>query len=410
MSMLATREVRKNPPQAVPRIIRAHRLSRGLIYAGGAGIAPPGSTDGSAYFTRTNGLLANVAQAAGSMHGYFTGDVPDIRSTAFGPALYFDGTRKVYTQSIVGPANGAAPDETCLVICSLGSSSGSQHIFGYGSVWSTSLADYGRGIGIEGGQLLAWGASATNGKKIGVTLPALNVPVVLAARFSGPSSPGGTGAVFVNGAKAGSGDMSHAWSYYLAAGSGVAAIESQELANFTGLIGLRLWWRRGLNDEEILSISQNPWQIFSNPEAFTFPSTSGTSTRTVTPSGGIEFGGASSYARVRALSSAGGLQFGGEAAVSFVGLQTRVVTPSGGLEFGGAAAKAAVRQAAAPSGGVQFGGVASVILHESVRTVTPSGGIEFGGAAYVYIPALASQTPYQKFIYGRKGLATRKYR
>lgn len=184
-------------------------------------------------------------------------------------------------------------------------------------------------------------------------------------------------------------------------------------ANSQGLHGPSLLWRRALTAAEIMQLaaSPTPYQFVTRPVAFRMAGVdSGLQTYTYSASGGISFSGAAAYIRERVISTLGGLQFGGTAAVSFVGLQTRVVTPSGGLEFGGAAAKASVRQVAAPAGGVQFGGAASVILHESVRTVTPSGGIEFGGAAYVYIPALASQTPYQKFIYGRKGLATHKYR
>lgn len=275
--MLASRGRWSGPPQGVPQLDRADPFARDLIYAGGAGIAPRGQSDGSAYFDRTNGLLANVAQSSGTLHGYFVGDTPDVTATAFGPALVFDGTRKAYTQAITGPANGVTTvDETCLVLCSLGSSSGSQHIFGYGNVWSSSLADYGRGIGIEGGNLLAWGASAQNGKKVTASLPALNRPVCLAARFSA------SGALFVDGKRVAAGDMSHAWAYYLATGAGVAAIESQEIANFTGQIGLRLWWRRGLSDAEIIEISRNPWRVFRAPELVIFPVASSGTTLSLT--------------------------------------------------------------------------------------------------------------------------------
>lgn len=259
----------KSPATGPGAIDWLNPITRGLIYAGGDVFAPPGSTDGSLYFARSNGLLSNVAQAAGTQHGYFTGDVPDVVGSPFGPALNFDGTRKVYTQSITGVANGAASDESCVVVCTFGSSAGSQHLFGMGNVFSSSLADYGRGIGVEGGNLFAWGASASNGKKLTATLPPLNTPCVIAVRFSVD------GAVYVNGQKVASGDMSHSWTYYLATGCAVAASESIELANFTGLIGPRRWWRRGLRDNELQALSINPQLIYRQQPRVSFPTIGG---------------------------------------------------------------------------------------------------------------------------------------
>lgn len=379
-------------------------FTRGVLYVGGGCFAPPGKTDGSSFFTRQTPLANNVAQSAGSLHGYFVGDIPDTVAGPFGPMLNFDGTRKLYTQSIVGSDNGLSSyDETCLVLCTLGSSSGSQNIFGFSNVWSTSLADYGRGVGIEGGNLFAWGASAGNGKTATATLPALNTPIVIAVRFSGD------GAIFVNGNKVTpSRDMSHTWGYYLATGAAVANVESVEVANFTGKIGLRVWWRRGLSDSEIIEISRNPWQLFRQPTRTTYPVVSGgTQTYSYTATGGITFSGTATESRTKVQSVSGGIQFGGSASVSFVGLQTRVVTPSGGLTFGGSSTQSVTRPESV-SGGIQFGGSATVETHESVRTVTPSGGITFGGSASVVFPSLMTLFPYRRFIYGRKGLLDRK--
>lgn len=391
-------------PDGVTQLDWSNPYTRGLLYVGGASFAPPGKTDGSSFFTRSTALASNIAQSAGSLHGYYIGDVPDTVPGPFGPMLNFDGTRKLYTQAITGSDNGLSTyDETCLVLCTLGSSSGSQHIFGFGNVWSTSLADYGRGVGIEGGSLFAWGASASNGKTATATLPALNTPVVIAVRFSA------TGAIFVNGFKATiNKDMSHTFGYYLATGAGVAAIESVETANFTGKIGLRVWWRRGLSDAEIMEISRNPWQLFRQPTRTTYPVVSGgTQTYTYAATGGMTFGGSATEERHKVQSVSGGLQFGGSASVSFVGLQTQVVTPSGGITFGGTATKTSTRPESV-SGGIQFGGSATVETHESVRTVTPSGGITFGGSASVVFPSLMTLFPYRRFIYGRKGLLDRK--
>lgn len=259
----------KSPATGPGAIDWLNPITRGLIYAGGDVFAPPGSTDGSAYFARSNGLLSNVAQAAGTQHGYFTGDVPDVVGSPFGPALNFDGTRKVYTQSITGAANGLSPDESCVVVCTFGSSTGSQHLFGFGNVFSSSLADYGRGVGVEGGNLFVWGASASNGKKLTATLPPLNTPCVIAVRFAVD------GAVYVNGQKVASGDMSHSWGYYLSTGCAVGAVESIELAKFTGLVGPRRWWRRGLRDNELQALSINPQLIYRQRPRVAFPTIGG---------------------------------------------------------------------------------------------------------------------------------------
>lgn len=255
----------KSPATGPGAIDWLNPITRGLIYAGGDAFAPPGSTDGSAFFARTHGLLSNTAQAAGTQHGYFTGDVPDVVGSPFGLALNFDGTRKVYTQSITGVASGAASDESCVVVCTFGSSTGSQHLFGFGNVFSSSLSDYGRGVGVESGQVMAWGASASNLKRVYATLPPLNTPCVIAVRFAVD------GAVYINGQKVGSGDMSHSWGYWLATGCAVAAIETVEVANFTGLIGPRRWWRRGLRDNELQALSINPQLIYRQQPRQSFP-------------------------------------------------------------------------------------------------------------------------------------------
>ncbi len=200
-----------------------------------------------------------------SPYGYFAADVPSVVGSPFGPALNYDGAKKAFTQGITGAANGLSPDESCVVVCTFGSSTWSQHLFGFGNVFSSSLADYGRGVGVEGGNLFVWGASASNGKKLTATLPPLNTPCVIAVRFAVD------GAVYVNGQKVASGDMSHSWSYYLSTGCAVGAVESVELAKFTGLVGPRRWWRRGLRDNELQALSINPQLIYRQQPRQSFP-------------------------------------------------------------------------------------------------------------------------------------------
>lgn len=255
MAILSRRQPWRRPPQGGAEILRGE-FADGLIYAAGYQNAPLGQTDGSAYFGRGDTLSNNLAQQRGSMHGYYVGDIPPRVSTPYGPALLFSGApsggivSKSYTQSIVGAANGASVDESCVVVCSLGSSSGSQAIMGFANVWSTSLADYGRGIGVEGGLLMAWGASAQNGKKITATLPDLNKPIVIAARF------GVNGCLMVDGRIVATGDTSHSWAYNLSVGIAIGIAETSTVGAFNGIIGPRHWWRRGLSNGQLMRASE----------------------------------------------------------------------------------------------------------------------------------------------------------
>lgn len=85
------------------------------------------------------------------------------------------------------------------------------------------------------------------------------------------------------------------------------------------------------------------------------PTSGGPQTRTVTPTGGIVFGGAATRQRQKVYVTTGGLTFGGAAPRA----RACVKTPSGGINFAGSAAVNRVRSAT-PSGGLAFGGTAPV--------------------------------------------------
>lgn len=217
-----------------------------------------GDPDGSLFYARAEPQMRNVLGTRGGMHSYYTTDVPAPTMTEVGRGLYYDGTRNAYTTALTGLANGASADEACIVCFIPMSSTGSQNIMGYANVWSTSLADYGRGIGIEGGNLMAWGASAQNGKKVSVALPALNTFNTVGVRFSS------SGAVYLNGVEMANGsDLSHSFGYYLACGSAHAAIEGTGTAKFTGKLALRAWFRDGLTNAELEELTANPLKLFS---------------------------------------------------------------------------------------------------------------------------------------------------
>jgi len=261
MGTIQLRERWRRQPDRAVGIDWSHPSAAGLLYAGGVPIASRGGSDGSSFFERTDGLLANLAGPRGSLHGYYLDNVPPRVSTPYGLASYFNGdtdvytTGKAYTLDLTGVANGAASNESCLVICTPEQSTGSQNIMGFSTVFSSSLSDYGRGIGIESGQFMAWGASASNGKRLYGTLTTLGRPVVLAARFATD------GFLMVNGVVVASGDMSHSWGYKFAVGNAIATVESNAIAPFKGAIGMKYWWRRGCSAGELSDLSRELWGL-----------------------------------------------------------------------------------------------------------------------------------------------------
>jgi len=398
---IVTGALNKSPTSGARAIDWANPITRGLIYAGGDVPAPPGSTDGSAYFTRTHGLLSNVAQAAGTQHGYFAADVPDAVGAPFGPALNFDGTRKVFTQSITGVASGLATDESCVVVCTFGSSSGSQHLFGFGTVFSTSLSDYGRGVGVESGQVMAWGASASNLKRVYATLPPLNTPCVIAVRFAVD------GAVYINGQKVGSGDMSHSWGYYLATGCAVAATESVEVANFTGLIGPRRWWRRGLRDDELQALSVNPQLIYRQQPRVSFPTIGGGGV-SVTPTG-VSATGSVGSVTVSGKASTTPTGVSATGSVGTVTVAAKASTTATGSSATGAVGTPAVTGDAntTPTGASATGSVGSVtVTVGGAVSVTPTGVSATGSVGTPTVAGDANTTPTGVSATGAIGTVT----
>ena len=281
MAILSRSQPRTRRASGPAGIDQRHPLATGLLYAAGLPEASIGESDGSPYFDRTNSLLANLAQPIGTPHGYYLANIPSRVSEPYGMALSFNGNAdyfsasKAYTRSFTGTANGAAADESCLIVCTPRSSTGSQLLMGYAHVWSSSLADYGRGIGFEGGNLMAWGTSAQNGKKLTAAMPTLNRPVVIAARF------GVSGFLMVDGRVVAAGDMSHSWSYRFALGCGVAATDDLALAPYNGSMGARFWWRRGLTEGELAELSRNPHALFRDRRRRSFVVSSGTSPVTI---------------------------------------------------------------------------------------------------------------------------------
>jgi hypothetical protein len=127
----------------------------------------------------------------------------------------------------------------------------------------------------------------------------------------------------------------------------------------TGGLAMVAGWSRTLSDAEMLSLCDNPWQIFCAPARRTFLQAilDGLQSLTVIPVGGITLAGAADTLRSRVAAIAGGLVMAGTAPASFV--RSRIVLPIGGLALAGSAAfvRTCTRVV---SGGLKLGGAALV--------------------------------------------------
>jgi hypothetical protein len=335
----------------------------------------PGRADASG-FAQRNTRFGNYAGGY-ELHAYFDGQQPPIVARPQGLSLYFDGAtdRQLYTSGRVGPANGAAPDETFLAIVEFTSTAGTQAIVGYFSFNSNTPKDYGRGLFLDGGVIKASGVTGTDGKVIssGIT-PILGRSYVIAARFSA------NGALFIDGVKVASGNISEAWSYLLGVGAGGS--EGTLLYKLSGYVTLAYGAQCAFSDDELAAVTANPWQIFQSPASrLLVPSAAGGGNSfAYTPSGGLTFSGAGATNRGRILVPVGGLNISGAAVQARGQIKP---TPAGGVQFAGTAAQARGKSVA-PSGGITVSGAAQM-LRGVVRSVT--GGLVFSGAAPVSFTA-----------------------
>lgn len=122
------------------------------------------------------------------------------------------------------------------------------------------------------------------------------------------------------------------------------------------IIYLSLVWNRALSDVEARSITLNPWQIFMPQPRKIWVLGGGTSTYTITPSGGIAFSGAADISSTQVIYPTGALTFSGDASMP----TTKLVYPDGGISFTGTAQP--IRTfVIAPTGEIVFSGDASII-------------------------------------------------
>lgn len=143
------------------------------------------------------------------------------------------------------------------------------------------------------------------------------------------------------------------------------------------ILDMRMW-SRILSDDEAARESTQEFvgELYTPQYLWVVPSTGGGTTYTITPSGGIVFGGDGSEVNTKVFAPSGGATFGGTGGMIFSsGGTTYTITPSGGVVMGGSATSTKGK-IFLPSGGVTLGGTG---LGLRTKIVSPSGGVTFSG-------------------------------
>lgn len=351
---------------------------------------PSGRNDASPYAARDVSGWGTAVPNGSRLHSLFDGSdanrpaPPTKTNSQNGMALVFDGSRLLYNANIVGKATGASPDETFIVDVDFTTNSGDQILLGYFSR-NFGIEAYGRGLALSGGVIKAIGVSASNGKIVssGIT-PVVGQRYVIAARFSVD------GAIFVNGQKIASGDLSHAWNYMLSIGavtdaSTTGSFSPTGTTYFNGRMRGAWALSGGLSDAELRSITVNPWQLHADQDeedehTLYVQTGGGPQTYSYTGVGGLVLSGTVAAVKNSIKFPNGGVQFAG----TLTNVRGRSVQPSGGIVYGGIASvfRGALR---AVTGGLTLAGNAAIIPFSNLqnRIITPVGGLMLAGGATV---------------------------
>jgi hypothetical protein len=171
-------------------------------------------------------------------------------------------------------------------------------------------------------------------------------------------------------------------------------------------IALVVVWDEKLPGGTLARLTENPQRLWAPYRRPIYFASAGGTEYTITPSGGMTFGGSATLIRGRVFPAAGGVAFsgaaalethnveriitpsggvvfGGTATLTFTGNDEFVITPSGGVSFGGGARLIRGKVLGPASGGLAFGGTAPLETHNVERVYSPSGGVLFGGTAVI---------------------------
>lgn len=133
----------------------------------------------------------------------------------------------------------------------------------------------------------------------------------------------------------------------------------------------------GVYDKYAQELSQDPWLLFA-PRSIWVPVSAGGggTTHTISPTGGITFGGTGTEIQGKVIDTSGGVSFTGTGNITFnSGGTTYTIVPSGGITFGGTGTEINSK-IFIPAGGFTFGGTATIV---DGKVFPSSGGISFSG-------------------------------
>jgi hypothetical protein len=155
-----------------------------------------------------------------------------------------------------------------------------------------------------------------------------------------------------------------------------ALVRSSVAAQWGGTLYLGAAFNRALSDDELITLTRNPWQLFA-PRQIWLPLDSTGTTYTITPSGGVVFSGTATETNRKVIAPSGGVSFAGSGNITFDtgGFTTYTIDPSGGVVFAGSGLGSR-RKVIIPSGGVILSGSGNEVNR---KVISPTSGVLFGG-------------------------------
>ena len=272
----------------------------------------PVKDDGSGY-GQANGMRSSaVGLVSGKYYtltGYYlngSSEAPVVQ-TAEGPALYFDGVN--YKAGNAAHPSGWSGPVTLVARVLLNDTAGTHVVIGHFNSDQNPVYNYGAGIVISGGNVIAAGASG-NARSIAAAAPATGRWVTLACVTNTAA-----GRLFVDDAKVASGDLSGAYSAYpFAIGcSGQQIHASANAYSLYGYVKHALVFAGDIGDAAIVDIARNLRKIYAPRHRRHLVSGAGGSALNLSGSGSSQASGTATPALQVALAGIGIAVSGGNA-------------------------------------------------------------------------------------------------
>lgn len=273
----------------------------------------PVKDDGSGY-GQANGMRSSAVGLVNGKYYTLTGyylngssEAPVVQ-TGEGPALYFDGVN--YKAGNAAHPSGWSGPVTLVARVLLNDTAGTHVVIGHFNSDQNPVYNYGAGIVISGGNVIAAGASG-NARSIAAAAPATGRWVTLACVTNTAA-----GRLFVDDAKVASGDLSGAYSAYpFAIGcSGQQIHASANAYSLYGYVKHALVFAGDIGDAAIVDIARNLRKIYAPRQRRHLVSGAGGSALNLSGSGSSQASGTATPALQVALAGIGIGTAGGSAA------------------------------------------------------------------------------------------------